>query len=209
MPTQNLSVGSFGDEVRDLHSKLRHHGLDLPGGEVERGFFGPATREAVRQCQREHGLKMTGVVDPTTYAALDAAVANRIHKPAVARGGISRESAGRRIATSPTPTSSQPPSGGGEIPEEENRIVRGHVVYKDGLLIEGVTVRAYNKDLGHEDLLGEAVTEQEGRYEIKYSAAQFSRPNKKYADLVLRVYDFRAANGRSKEEIDKPLVEPR
>jgi hypothetical protein len=92
-------------------------------------------------------------------------------------------------------------------PKEGEFVVRGHVVYRDGPLIEGVTVRAYNKDLGHEDYLGEAVTGKEGRYEIKYSAAQFSRSGKKYADLVLRVYDLRDTPGRSKEEINKPLVE--
>jgi peptidoglycan hydrolase-like protein with peptidoglycan-binding domain len=77
----NLSVGTFGDEVKDLHRKLTEHGFDISPAEVERKFFGPATREAVRECQKEHGLPATGVVDETTNAAIDTAIATKRTAP--------------------------------------------------------------------------------------------------------------------------------
>ncbi len=77
MPTSSLSVGTFGDDVAKLHEELRAHGFDLPSGEVQRAFFGPGTREAVRKCQLEHGLKATGEVDDETAVALKRALRNR------------------------------------------------------------------------------------------------------------------------------------
>src|SRR5271157_3423981 len=73
MGNLKLEVGSFGDEVRDLHRKLAKHGFDIPQSEVERTFFGPGTRNAVVQWQRNHGLPVTGIVDERTNANLDAA----------------------------------------------------------------------------------------------------------------------------------------
>jgi glycosidase len=69
----NLKAGSFGDEVRDLHRKLAKHGFEIPPSEVERSFFGPGTRNAVVQWQRNHGLPITGIVEEHTNANLDAA----------------------------------------------------------------------------------------------------------------------------------------
>ncbi len=71
MPVGNLSVGAFGDEVRNIHGKLRQHGIDFSPVEAERQFFGPETRDAITKFQREHGLKVTGVVDAATDAGLN------------------------------------------------------------------------------------------------------------------------------------------
>src|SRR6185369_14800480 len=115
------------------------------------------------------GLKVTGAVDEQTSVAIDAGLKKDLaqpHPPASeGTPSIAPAASASRDAISEEPA-----------PNDEEFVVRGHVVYKDGLLIEGMTVRAFNKDLGHEDVLGEAVTEREGRYEIKYSAAKFSRP---------------------------------
>jgi glycosidase len=72
MAKEQLAVGSFGEEVKDLHQKLIKHGLGISAGEIDRAFFGPATRYAVMQWQRAHGLSVTGVVDGRTNAALEA-----------------------------------------------------------------------------------------------------------------------------------------
>jgi glycosidase len=66
-----LEVGSFGDDVKDLHRKLIRHGLRIRSSEMDRGFFGPATRDAVIQWQRNHGLPASGVVEKRTNAALE------------------------------------------------------------------------------------------------------------------------------------------
>ncbi len=73
MAKLQLAVGSFGGEVEDLHRKLIKHGLRIPSSELDRAFFGPATRNAVLEWQRSHGLAVTGIVDEQTNATLDAA----------------------------------------------------------------------------------------------------------------------------------------
>ncbi|MCB0163513.1 MAG: cupin domain-containing protein [Anaerolineae bacterium] len=92
MPIGNLSVGAFGDEVRNIHSKLRQHGFDLPASEVDREFFGPGTREALTAFQRKYGLKVSGVMDVPTTVALQG--------PSVAGNGASSS----RAAASPPAT---------------------------------------------------------------------------------------------------------
>ena len=73
MAKLQLAVGSFAEEVKDLHRKLIEHGLVLPRSEVDRAFFGPATRYAVLEWQRKHRLAVTGIVDERTSATLEAA----------------------------------------------------------------------------------------------------------------------------------------
>ena len=53
----------------------------------------------------------------------------------------------------------------------------------------GYTVRAYDRDLRSEQLLGEAETDAEGNYHIPYTPEQFRRADKGHADLRLRVFD--------------------
>jgi glycosidase len=73
MAKLNLEVGAFGDEVKNLHRKLIRHGLRIPSSELDRAFFGPATRNAVLEWQRNHSLPVTGIVDEITNAALETA----------------------------------------------------------------------------------------------------------------------------------------
>ena len=73
MAKLELAVGSFAEEVKNLHRKLIEHGLGIPRSEVDRAFFGPATRYAVLEWQRKHRLAVTGIVDERTSATLEAA----------------------------------------------------------------------------------------------------------------------------------------
>jgi glycosidase len=73
MAKLQLAVGAFGDEVKNLHRNLIRHGLGIPSSEVDRAFFGPATRDAVLKWQRNHGLPVTGIVDERTNATLEVA----------------------------------------------------------------------------------------------------------------------------------------
>jgi cell wall-associated NlpC family hydrolase len=59
--TLDLKIGSSGDAVRQLQSKL---------GVAADGDFGPQTDAAVRAFQRSHRLPVTGLVGPLTRAAL-------------------------------------------------------------------------------------------------------------------------------------------
>lgn len=76
-----LAVGSFGEEVKNLHGKLTKHGLGIPSSEVDRSFFGPATRYAVLEWQRTQGLPATGIVDERTNTTLEAAPQSGAFQP--------------------------------------------------------------------------------------------------------------------------------
>lgn len=73
-----------------------------------------------------------------------------------------------------------------------------------GRKIQGVTVRAFDRDLRSEQLLGEATTDEEGRYEITYTANQFRRAEQDSSDLVLRV--FNAMGEELEAEADRGAV---
>ncbi|KAF5437921.1 Peptidoglycan-binding (PGRP) domain of peptidoglycan hydrolases-containing protein, partial [Candidatus Methanophagaceae archaeon] len=68
-------------------------------------------------------------------------------------------------------------------------VVRGHVREADGNPLIEAIVRAFDKDLRHEEHLGEEVSDESGSYEIVYTAAQFRRAEKQNADLVVRVFN--------------------
>jgi hypothetical protein len=72
-------------------------------------------------------------------------------------------------------------------PATDEFIVRGHVLQANGTPVEGVTVRAYDKDLRSEQILGQSVTtDADGSYEITYSSDEFSEGEIDTADLIVR-----------------------
>ena len=62
-----LSLGSKGDDVAFVQSRLADQGVDP--GPID-GDFGPLTEAAVRSFQQMRGLDVDGVVGPQTLAAL-------------------------------------------------------------------------------------------------------------------------------------------
>jgi hypothetical protein len=68
-------------------------------------------------------------------------------------------------------------------------IVRGHVREANGNSIAGTEVRAFDKDLRHEELLGVSRIDAHGAYEITYTAEQFRRAEKEAADLIVRIFN--------------------
>ena len=67
--SSGLSVGSQGENVRELQQELVDAGITVPGGAD--GVYGPATEQAVIDFQNSQGLPATGEVDEVTAAALD------------------------------------------------------------------------------------------------------------------------------------------
>lgn len=62
-----LRVGSRGDEVKTLQTKLKRWGYY--DGSID-GIFGSGTKEAVMYFQRTNGLTPDGIVGPATAKAL-------------------------------------------------------------------------------------------------------------------------------------------
>jgi peptidoglycan hydrolase-like protein with peptidoglycan-binding domain len=66
MKPTKLRVGDSGELVALLHQRLKQLDFKIPQAEIERRFFGPATRQAVRSWQIANKLDPSGVVDPTS-----------------------------------------------------------------------------------------------------------------------------------------------
>lgn len=82
-----------------------------------------------------------------------------------------------------------------EIPNtQENQqsnsfVVKGHILYPNGTPLIGVIVRAFDRDLRDEQLLGKVNNNKVGFYEIYYKREQFSRAEKKSADLIVCAFE--------------------
>jgi hypothetical protein len=75
-------------------------------------------------------------------------------------------------------------------------LVQGTVRRENQRPLPQAMVRAFDKDLRHEQLLGETTTDPQGFYKILYSRDQFRRAEKKTADLVVRVFHPNAPDTR-------------
>lgn len=70
--TQDLTVGSTGDDVKALQKRLEAEGcLVMPKG-VAYGYFGPLTEQAVKKFQTKYAIKpVSGYVGPITRSVLN------------------------------------------------------------------------------------------------------------------------------------------
>ena len=73
MPNAPLKVGAYGADVASLQDTLQQLGFSLSASEMSRAFYGPATRQAVQQFQKDYQLANTGEFDQNTAAALSVA----------------------------------------------------------------------------------------------------------------------------------------
>ena len=85
------------------------------------------------------------------------------------------------------------PKAGGEL-----CIVRGAIRQTDGFPLPDVIVRAFDRDMRTETLLGQAVADTQGFYEIAYTTGQLRRPEKARADLIIRAFEPEG-NGKGHE----------
>lgn len=77
--------------------------------------------------------------------------------------------------------------------QNENNSLQVHIVQgtvKNGNegALAGLLVKAYDRDLRSESVLGESLTDKKGAYKINYSPESFLSKEKKTADLFLRVF---------------------
>ncbi|MDQ3185226.1 MAG: hypothetical protein M3Q16_01955 [Pseudomonadota bacterium] len=74
-------------------------------------------------------------------------------------------------------------------PAGEWRIVRGAIRRVDGAPLSGAVVRAFDRDMRAETLLGQTIADTIGIYEISYNTGQFRQVEKVRADLFIRVFE--------------------
>lgn len=72
---------------------------------------------------------------------------------------------------------------------EKNRenVVRGRVTDKLGRPLANLLVQAYERDMRDEQLLGESVTDRDGKYSIAWSHDQLRKREKKSGDISIKV----------------------
>jgi Transthyretin-like family len=73
------------------------------------------------------------------------------------------------------------------------RVVGTVVEEESGRPLEGLVVRAYDKDILFDDKLGSVATNAKGEFELAYTETQFRDFNETQPDLYLKVFD---ASGR-------------
>lgn len=69
------------------------------------------------------------------------------------------------------------------------RVIGTVVEQESGKPLEGLRVRAYDKDWVFDDDLGETTTDADGRFEISYTEVQYRDLEETQPDVYLRVYD--------------------
>ncbi|GIF63988.1 hypothetical protein Ais01nite_20230 [Asanoa ishikariensis] len=181
---RELRAGMAGDDVKELHIALGRLDYRLPEQEVRHGIFGTSTAQAVAVFQKAQGLLDTAVVDARTAEALDRATEDA--EPAVApplpRTPID--------ADPPAPDEPAPvePSGDEPLAAEPEYLVRGQIIYRGGLPIPNLVVRAIHRDLRREVDLGQATTDARGLFEIHYGLAGLGLPPGRSADLLVRAF---------------------
>jgi 5-hydroxyisourate hydrolase-like protein (transthyretin family) len=69
------------------------------------------------------------------------------------------------------------------------RVVGSVVEEESGRPLQGLVVRAYDKDILFDDKLGSVQTDANGRFEISYTETQFRDFNETQPDLYLKIFD--------------------
>jgi putative chitinase len=113
-----LQMGSQGPAVSALQAEL-NQALGPADHIAVDGDFGPRTRAAVEQFQRDHGLVVDGVVGPQTSAALAAATKGHGKKPHPGpHHGVTGGGGGSSGGASPGGGGHGGGSHGGPVPDE-------------------------------------------------------------------------------------------
>ena len=171
-------------EVSHLQQGLILLGSQIAEPETANQRYGASTRAAVRQFQTAQGLPAMGVVDEATAGRLNSLLAERGVLDSETPGPVS-------VANAEPPTTT-------------SAVVRGRLTRADGQPVARITIRAFDKELRSEKLLGETVTSDAGAYAITYTSNQLSRPDKTRADLIVRAFDDGQEVAMSEPIIDAP-----
>lgn len=75
-----------------------------------------------------------------------------------------------------------------QIENKKENLVLGGIVDRLNRPLANLIVQAYDRDMRSEELLGESITDREGKYEIAWSHSQLSGRGKKEADIVMKVF---------------------
>jgi hypothetical protein len=75
------------------------------------------------------------------------------------------------------------------IDEEKYFVVKGNIKSESNFPVARLLVKAFDKDLRQESLLGQCLTDKDGFYIINYSKAAFCKNEKGSADILIKIFD--------------------
>lgn len=176
---------SVESEAEAVAARLRQAGATV---DVERR----ASRSGDRDAFVVSGVVRSDPVDDVSFDAVEGIGANR----AAELGELGYETVAD-VAGADRTDLAEAHDVGEELAERVLEVATGRTV-------SGVTVRAYDRDLRTERLLGEDVTDEDGRYEITYSPDRFRGAEQGGPDLVFRV--FHAGGAELDADADRGTV---
>jgi peptidoglycan hydrolase-like protein with peptidoglycan-binding domain len=177
MPVKPLTVGMVGENIAALHQALTTLGYNIPEAETRRQFFGPGTREAIKQCQARSGLTPSGICDEATGTLLNLSDV----------GGA--PSARLRLDAPAIPSMPGASAGNGAVEAGAGTFtVEGKVFSRTSAGVGMLRVRIVDKNVGDDVLLAEAITGEDGAYQATFTDANLRERGKVKPDLQARVF---------------------
>ncbi len=147
-------------------------------GRLSLGARGPDVAQLQgRLRQLGHTISLTESAAKLFGETTHRAVANFQQSRGLAPNGVVDEATAAQI------------SAAADVGRDEPRVALGVVRQSDTTAVERAVVRAFDADFRSAELLGEDITDSEGRYAIAYSAEQFASIERESADLLVRVFD--------------------
>jgi hypothetical protein len=221
MSVDHLSIGAFGDDVRDLHDRLRSDGYELPPAEMERAFFGPGTHQTLQEWQRANQLAVTGILDTASRGLLGSKAASRLGRQditptgnvAAASPGAAAPGARARPAPTPGSSGSSPQPGiqrdGSQVDGDTGATYRvsGRVLSSERPGVGGLRVQVVDRRVGGDVPLAEASTDAAGAYSIDYPIDRVRRDGKLAPDIQVRVFSGETLLGSSEVRYDAQPLE--
>ena len=172
-----LKTGMSGTDVEGLQRALSSAGHEIARAEIEGRRFGPSTLEALQAFQSRHKLRRTKQLNRAT---LDTLLEQQEITININEGSTPKPTPNTREVASHVDRAATPPIAADQY------AVHGQVRYARGAAAKNMLVRAYDKDLRSEQLLGE-MTSKDGHYSIDYDSSRFSLAEAGSADLRISV----------------------
>jgi hypothetical protein len=194
-----LKLGAYGAAVARLQEFLGQQGVKLPSSEVDRAFFGPLTRQALQQYQRNNGLPPSGEVDANTALQINTVVQHPVL--------VQKDLAGVPAPTSLTQVQVPPSGTPTGVPPQTHIVlttnapityqVNGKVSSSASASVAGLQVQIVDKAVGGDAQLVQTTADDQGVYAASFSADVVTKRGKTHPDLQARVLSGRTFLGAS------------
>jgi hypothetical protein len=169
--TKPIPANSRGKQVANLHEIMLAFGFKVKEEEIIGQFFGESTSKEVRRFQEQFSneIEITGEIDEVTLKKINSLIDKD-------KDNDNDKDDGKGTG-----------KGGSNQPKPEKYRVKGHCYDTSEKSLARALVKAYDRDLRSEELLGQTKTDAKGYYEIWYTPAKFSKAEIGTADVVVKI----------------------